>query len=183
MSPVYDCGMPPARFVRLTPEEDARLRAVEQDPLLKPKVRLRAQVLRSSGRGENVGSIAAYNRAQRGERPTRPRPLGGAGLRGARRRHGPRQPAAHNRGGEGLHEGGAFGGAHPERLAAGRGDRGPLRDRGRPRGGPPAPPVAMGYRWKRTRYVPSRPPDPEEEREAASDLEELKRGLAKGSSS
>jgi hypothetical protein len=41
----------------------------------------------------------------------------------------------------------------------------------------------MGYRWKRTRYVPSRPPDPEEEREAASDLEELKRGLAKGSSS
>ena len=41
--------------------------------------------------------------------------------------------------------------------------------------------LAMGYRWKRTRYVPSRPPDPEEEREAASDLEELKRGLAKGS--
>ncbi len=41
--------------------------------------------------------------------------------------------------------------------------------------------LAMGYRWKRTRYVPSRPPDPEEEREAAGDLEELKRGLAKGS--
>ena len=52
--------MPPARFVRLTPEEDARLRAIEQDPLLKPKVRLRAQVLRLSGRGEGVGSIAAY---------------------------------------------------------------------------------------------------------------------------
>lgn len=26
--------------------------------------------------------------------------------------------------------------------------------------------LAMGLRWKRTRYVPSRPPDPEEEREA-----------------
>ena|SRR5215218_4314367 len=52
--------MPPARFVRPTPEEDARLRAVEQDPLLKPKVRLRAQVLRLSGRGQNVGSTAAY---------------------------------------------------------------------------------------------------------------------------
>ncbi len=41
--------------------------------------------------------------------------------------------------------------------------------------------LAMGYRWKRTRYVPSRPPDPEEEREAAGDLEEPKRGPAKGS--
>lgn len=41
--------------------------------------------------------------------------------------------------------------------------------------------LAMGFRWKRTRYVPSRPPDPEGEREAASDLEELERGLAKGS--
>lgn len=40
--------------------------------------------------------------------------------------------------------------------------------------------LAMGYRWKRTRYVPSRPPGPEEEREAAGDLRELKRGLAKG---
>jgi transposase len=52
--------MPPARFVRLTPEEDNKLRAIEQNPLLKPKVRLRAQVLRLSGRGERVVSIAAY---------------------------------------------------------------------------------------------------------------------------
>ncbi|MDP9486041.1 MAG: helix-turn-helix domain-containing protein, partial [Actinomycetota bacterium] len=36
------------------------MREIEQDPLLKPKVRLRAQVLRLSGRGEGVGSIAAY---------------------------------------------------------------------------------------------------------------------------
>src|SRR3712207_5525687 len=52
--------MSSARFVRLTPEEDARLRGVEQDPLLKPKARLRAQVLRLSGRGETVGGIASY---------------------------------------------------------------------------------------------------------------------------
>jgi hypothetical protein len=52
--------MPPARFARLTPEEDARLREIEQDPILKPKVRLRAQVLRLSGRGEGAGSIAAH---------------------------------------------------------------------------------------------------------------------------
>src|SRR3954470_23297391 len=52
--------MPPSRFVRITQEEDSRLRQLEQDPCLKPKVRLRAQVLRLSHRGYNVRSIAAY---------------------------------------------------------------------------------------------------------------------------
>ncbi len=36
---------------------------------------------------------------------------------------------------------------------------------------------AMGYRWKRTRYVPSRPADPEKERLAREELEGLKKGL------
>ncbi len=43
--------------------------------------------------------------------------------------------------------------------------------------------LAMGYRWKRTRYVPSRQPDPEEEKEARNDLEELKRGPKEASTS
>ncbi len=54
--------MPPARFIRLTQEADARLRQIEQDPHLKPKVRLHAQVLRLSNRGESVKRIAAYTR-------------------------------------------------------------------------------------------------------------------------
>ena len=37
--------------------------------------------------------------------------------------------------------------------------------------------LSMGYRWKRTRYVPSKPADPEEEREAREELEGLKGGL------
>ena len=37
----------------------------------------------------------------------------------------------------------------------------------------------MGYSWKRTRYVPSRSPDPEEEREAREELEGPKKGLRK----
>ena len=57
---MYNCGMPPSRFVRLTEEEDARLREIEQDPYLKPKVRLRAQVLRLSHRGSNMRTIASY---------------------------------------------------------------------------------------------------------------------------
>ncbi len=39
---------------------------------------------------------------------------------------------------------------------------------------------SMGYSWKRTRYVPSKPPDPEEESEAREELEALKKGLEKG---
>ena len=42
---------------------------------------------------------------------------------------------------------------------------------------------SMGYSWKRTRYVPSKPPDPDEEREAAEELEALKKGLEKERSS
>ena len=36
---------------------------------------------------------------------------------------------------------------------------------------------SMGYSWKRTRYVPSGEPDPQEEKEAREELEELKKGL------
>jgi len=43
--------------------------------------------------------------------------------------------------------------------------------------------VSMGYSWKRTRYAPSAEPDPEEEREARAELEELKRGHWRGRSS
>ena len=42
---------------------------------------------------------------------------------------------------------------------------------------------SMGYSWKRTRYVPSKPPDPDEEREAREELEALKKGLKKERSS
>ena len=42
---------------------------------------------------------------------------------------------------------------------------------------------SMDYSWKRTRYVPNKPPDPEAEREAREELEELKKGLAKERSS
>jgi hypothetical protein len=52
--------MPPSRHIQLTKEEDDQLREIEQNPHLKPKVRLRAQVLRLSGRGSNIEAIASY---------------------------------------------------------------------------------------------------------------------------
>lgn len=42
---------------------------------------------------------------------------------------------------------------------------------------------AMGYSWKCTRYVPNKPPDPEQEREARDELERLKKGRRKERSS
>ncbi len=53
--------MPPSRYIRLTEEEeDAKLREIEQAPYSKPKVRLRAQVLRLSHRATNMRTISAY---------------------------------------------------------------------------------------------------------------------------
>jgi hypothetical protein len=51
--------MPPSRHIRLTEQEDNRLTEIEQDPYLKPKVRLRAQVLRLWNRGSNMEKISS----------------------------------------------------------------------------------------------------------------------------
>ena len=174
--------MPTSRFARLGPEEDRRLREIEQDPLLKPKVRLRAQVLRLSGRGESVERIAAYTGRSRA-----------SVCRDFDRWE--------QRGLEGLADGSAPG--NPPRIT--KEARGFLREKLseertwnatqlveaiEERFGIGVTPeairqhlLAIGYRWKRTRYVPSRPPDPEEEKEARSDLEELKRGPKEASTS
>lgn len=174
--------MPPARFARLTPEEDSRLREVEQDPLLKPKVRLRAQVLRLSGRAESVERIASYTgRSQ------------ASVLRDLDRWEERRF--------EGLADGTAPGNPPrvTEEVRAFLGER--LREQRtwnatqlaeavEERFGIGVTPetirqhlLAMGYRWKRPRYVPSRPPDPEEEQRAREELEELKRGPKEASTS
>ncbi len=159
----------------MTPEEDARLREIEQDAHLKPKVRLRAQVLRLSGRGEGVGSIASYT--GRSEASVL-RDLG----------------RWEQRGFEGLADGTAPG--NPSRVSAEV--RAFLEERlseertwnasqlAEQIGGRFGVVVGaeavrqhllkMGYRWKRTRYVPCKPPDPEEEREAREELEGLKGG-------
>lgn len=170
--------MPPSRYIRLTEEEDARLREIEQDPYLKPKVRLRAQVLRLSHRGSNIQAIASYT----GRSPTSvARDLDRWTERGV----------------EGLADGAAPG--NPPRITeeareymerrlseertwnatqlaeALAGEFGltvtPEAVRQRL--------VSMGYRWKRTRYAPAKEPDPEEEREAREELEELKKGPRK----
>ncbi len=159
----------------MTPEEDARLREIEQDAHLKPKVRLRAQVLRLSGRGEGVGSIVSYT--GRSEASVL-RDLG----------------RWEQRGFEGLADGTAPGNPSrvteevrafvQERLSEERTwNASQLAEQIGGRFGVVVGAEAvrqhllkMGYRWKRTRYVPGKPPDPEEEREAREELEGLKGG-------
>src|SRR3954470_11274491 len=167
--------MPPSRFIRLTEEEDIRLRQIEQDPYLKPKVRLRAQVLRLPHRGYNMRAIASYT----GRSPQSiGRDLGRWEERGL----------------AGLADGRAPG--NPPRITeeARTFMEGKLSEDERTWNatqlaqsllesfGIEVTPEAirqhlhsMGYSWKRTRYVPNKPPDPEQEREAREELERLKK--------
>jgi transposase len=170
--------MPPSRHIRLTEEDDDRLRQIEQDPYLKPKVRLRAQVLRLSNRGSNMEKIASYTG---------------------------RSPASvardfdrwAERGVEGLADGAAPGNPPrisgemrkfmEERLSEERTwNATQLAEVLEEEFGLALTPeavrqhlVSMGYSWKRTRYVPNKAPDAEEEREAREELEALKRGRKK----
>ena len=175
--------MPPSRYIRLTEEEDIRLREIEQAPYFKPKVRLRAQVLRLSHRGSNMQTISAYTGRSR------------ASIARDLERW-------EERGFEGLLDGTAPG--NPPRITeeARTFMEEKLSEEQRTWNatqlaealyesfGVEVTPEAvrqrlhsMGYSWKRTRYVPSKAPDPDEEREAREELEILKKGLEKESSS
>ncbi len=174
--------MPPSRYIRLTEEEDDRLREIEQAPYFKPKVRLRAQVLRLSHRGSNVQAIAAYT--------GRSRAIVGRDL-----------DRFEERGFEGLFDGTAPG--NPPRITGRM--RAFMEEKLCEERTWNATQLAqalsesfgvevtseavrqrlhsMGYSWKRTRYVPNKPPDPEQEREAREELAALKRGRQKARSS
>ena len=167
--------MPPSRHIRLTEQEDARLREIEQAPYFKPKVRLRAQVLRLSHRGSNVQAISAYtgrSRASVGRDLDRFEERGFEGLfDGTAPGNPPRITAEARTFMEGkLSEERTWNATQlAEALEEGFGIRvTPEAVRQRL--------ISMGYSWKRTRYVPNRPPDPEKEREAREELDELKRG-------
>ena len=76
--------MPPSRYIRLTDEEDARLREIEQNPYLKPKVRLRAQGSAPLESGLKHGEDCLLHQSLSSERRSRLRPLDRAGLGGTR---------------------------------------------------------------------------------------------------
>lgn len=155
------------------------MREVEQDPNLRSKVRLRAQVLRLSGRRESIKRISAYT--GRSEASIS-RDLD----RWEDRRF------------EGLADGSAPG--NPPRITEEAKEF--LKERlSEERTWWNAPQlaeallerfgvsvsaeairqhlIAMGYSWKRTRYIPSKEPDPEQEGKAREELASLKKGSSK----
>ena len=175
--------MPASRYIRLTEEEDTQLRQIEQAPYFKSKVRLRAQVLRLSHRGSNMRTISAYTGCSRASIARDLERWEERGFEGLLDRTAPGNPPRITQEARTFIEGKL---SEEQRtwnatqLAEALGER----------FGVEVTPEAvrqhlhsMGYSWKRTRYVPSKPPDPDEEREAREELEALKKGLEKESSS
>ena len=169
--------MPASRHIQLTDKEDQKLREIEQGVHFRPKVRLRAQVLRLSNRGMNLSTIASHT---------------------GRSRYSVSRDLDRfeQKGFEGLVDGKAPGNAARISVEVREYMKRRLKEHRtwnatqmaqaiEEHFGVVVTPEAvrqhllcMGYSWKRTRYVPSKEPDPEQEREAKEELEELKRGLS-----
>lgn len=167
--------MPGSRRIELTEEEDIRLREIEHSPHFKAKVRLRAQVLRLSNQGSNISAIAAYTGRGRASIARDLDRWSERGLEGLADGKAPGNPPRI------TEEAKAF---LREKLSEERTwNATQLAEALWGRFGIEVTPeavrqhlVAMGYSWKRTRYVPNKPPDPEKEREAREELESLKKG-------
>jgi transposase len=168
--------MPPSRYIRLTDEEDARLREIEQDPYLKPKVRLRAQVLRLSNRGSNMEKIASYTNRSPASIARDFERWSERGLEGLADGAAPGNPPRITRQMEAFMEEKL---SEEERTWNATQLTEVLKEEFSLEVTPEAVRqhlLSMGYSWKRTRYVPNKAPDPEAEREAREELEALKRG-------
>lgn len=170
--------MPPSKHIQLTKQEDDQLREIEQNPHLRPKVRLRAQVLRFSHRGSSMEAIASYT--------------GRSAASVARD-----LDRFQRRGVMGLADGCAPG--NPPRITAQVRDymeerlsekrtwnatqlAEAIEEQFSLKVSPEAVRqhlISMGHSWKRTRYSPSKDPDPEKERQAREELEDLKKGHAR----
>lgn len=174
--------MPPSRHIRLTEEEDAQLREIEQDPYLKPKVCLRAQVLRLSNRGSNMEKIASYTGRSAASIARDFDRFSERGLEGLADGAAPGNPPRVTQEMKEYME---------QRLSEERSwNAAQLAEVLKEEFGLVVTPEAvrqhlrsMGYSWKRTRYVPNKASDPDQERQAREDLEALKRGQPKARSS
>lgn len=174
--------MPAARYAHLTFEQDQQLQKVENNPLLREKVRLRARVIRLSQRGMSASKISEYS---------------GRNYRSIIRD----LERWEERGIEGLSDGSAPGNKSP----LGEEQRAWLREKLTEEMNHTASDLAtglrelfniranresvraclreLGYSWQRNRYVPVKEVDPELLHEHKASLETLKRGHTKAGSS
>ena len=167
-----------SQHVTLTKEEDEQLRRTEQSASLRPKVRLRAQVVRLNAAGwsrkqlsEHIGrsyATVCQDLKRWDER-------GVTGLADAPATNQPEKLTQEMR---------AF--VHEKLQEARTWTCGQLVEAVKERFGVEVSAEAMrnrvralGYCWKRTRYVPCKAVDPEVEQEHRTSLDTLKRGLVR----
>jgi transposase len=169
----------PNRYIKLSEEEDERLRELEQNPYIHKKVRLRAQMLRLSQAGFSIEAIArhvgkSYNLVR--ATFTRWQQEGYAGLADHYEHHG-RKPVITEE----------IAGFMSEKLAEERTwTCGQLTEVIAERYGVKVGPEgirkrlkALGYSWKKGRFVPQQRPSEEALKEHKAALETLKRGRAR----
>ncbi len=174
--------MPTSRHIQLTEKEDRELREIEQSARFRPKVRLRTQVLILSNRDMNLTAIASHTGRSRYSVARDIERFEGRGLEGLADGTAPGNPARITEEVRGYMEG-----RLEERRTWNATQLAEAIDQ---EFGVEATPeavrqhlLAMGYSWKRTRYVPSKEPDPERGSGAREGLEELKRGRERERSS
>lgn len=168
------------RFVRLTLEQDAQLRDVEKNPLLNAKVRLRASIVRLSNQNFSLSRLCLhFGRSERAVRNDlrRYEQHGLAGLADGKSPGAPSLFTAEMTAfvQEKLLEDRIWNcalllDATLKRFGV-RVERETMRLKVR----------SLGYSWKRTKYVPSKTPNPEVLAEHQASLETLKKGLEQAS--
>lgn len=168
------------RFVCLTLEQDNQLRELEQNGLLSQKVRLRASLLRLSNKGMSLAQLAEHFRRSSQAIRNDIKRYEQHGINGLADRKSPGAPNRltpaitafiHEK----LHEDRTWNctllsQAINEHFSV-QIQREALRVKVR----------ALGYTWKRTKYVPTKTADPEIVTVNAAAIETLKKGRPSGS--
>ena len=167
-----------SQHLRLSPEENEKLRHIEQSEHFRAKVRLRAQVIRLNAVGWSREQLAAHtgrSYATVCQDLKRWRERGLAGLADAPATNQPEKLS---------HEMRIF--VHEKLQEERTWTCSQLVEAIKERFGVEVSAEAMrkrvkdlGYCWKRTRYVPCKAVDPEVEREHRASLDMLKRGLVR----
>ena len=168
-----------SQHLKLSPEVDEKLRHIEQSEHFRAKVRLRAQVIRLNAAGwsrEKLAEHTGRSYATVCQDLKRWRERGAAGLADAPATNQPQKLTQEMRTFvlEKLQEERTWTCAQLTEAVKERFgievSAEAMRKRVR----------ALGYCWKRTRYVPCKEVDPEVEHEHRASLETLKRGLVRG---
>lgn len=162
------------RFIRLSEEENEKLRELEQNPHIHQKVRLRAQILRLSHEGMSMQGIGRYVSKSYDTIRTRWEKEGYRGLADHYEQHGKEAVITQE-----IQDFIREKLAEARTWTCGQLSETVFESRGVKVGaeGIRLRLKQMGYSWKKGRFVPAKRPSEEELKQHKAALETLKRGL------